>query len=250
MIKLEDCGTFSVPSETKSDVWYSVSMELRTCSCPHGRLKGPCKHRAIVSISQHLPSFDLVPEDNPEMRRLWMFIGTGKYVDLDYFLPLSDPKNKDQTTSNATNQTWNMAEDDEARDINVEELDMEMERDENEEQNENEEVKLKLDSVFSKLKSILTDRIEHDPKGYKKSLSTFEKHLERMPKLNDAALQKALCNFGQESFAPMRMSKRKKASMIPVQVTARSRRKYTMWHKVGHQEKKGFDKAAGGERRR
>ena len=44
-----------------------------------------CKHRAIVSINQHLPSFDLVPEDNPEMRRMWMFIGTGKYVDLDYF---------------------------------------------------------------------------------------------------------------------------------------------------------------------
>ena len=105
LIKLEDDGTFSVPSETKSDIWYSVSMELRTCSCPHGRLKGPCKHRAIVSISQHLPSFDLVPEDNPEMRRMWMFIGTGKYVDLDYFLPLSDPKNTDQTNSNATNQT-------------------------------------------------------------------------------------------------------------------------------------------------
>ena len=49
-----------------------------------------------------------------------------------------------------------------------------------------------------------------------------------MPKLNDAALQKALCNFGQESFAPMKTSKRKKAHMIPVQVTARSRRKYTM----------------------
>ena len=42
------------------------------------------------------------------------------------------------------------------------------------------------------------------------------------------ALQKALCTFGQESFAPVRMSKQKKARMIPVQVTARSRRKYTM----------------------
>ena len=104
-----------------------------------------------------------------------MFIGTGKHVDLDYFLPLSDPKNSDQTTSNATNQTWNMGEDDEAIDINVEELEMEIEGDENEDQNENEEVKLKLDSVLSKLKSILSDRVEHDPKGYKKSLSTFEK---------------------------------------------------------------------------
>ena len=36
VIKLEDDGTFSVPSGTKRD----VSMELRICSCPQGRLKG------------------------------------------------------------------------------------------------------------------------------------------------------------------------------------------------------------------
>ena len=77
-------------------------------------------------------------------------------------------------------------------------LDMEREGGENEDQKENEELKLRLDSVFLKLKSILSDRIEHAPKGYKKSLSTFEKHLESMPKLNDAALQKALCNFVHE----------------------------------------------------
>ena len=87
---------------------------------------------------------------------------------------------------------------------------------------------MKLDSVLFKLQSILSDRIEHDPKGYKKSLSIFEKHLDRMPKMNDTTLQKALCTFGQESFAPVRMSKQKKARMIPIQVTARSRRKYTM----------------------
>ena len=69
---------------------------------------------------------------------------------------------------------------------------------ENEDQKENEELKLRLDSVFLKLKSILSDRIEHDPKGYKKSPSTSDKHLESMPKLNDAAPQKALCNFVHE----------------------------------------------------
>ena len=46
LIQKEDDGTFSVPSETKVDVSYSVDMELRICSCPHGRLKGPCKHRS------------------------------------------------------------------------------------------------------------------------------------------------------------------------------------------------------------
>ena len=151
-----------------------------------------------------------MPEDNPEMRRMWMFIGTGKYVDLDYFLPLSDPKNTDQTNSNATNQTQNMVDNDQTREVVVEEMEEMTEDDENRDQDESEDVKMKLDSVLFKLQSVLSDRIEHDPKGYKKSLSIFEKHLDRMPKLNDTAPQKALCTFGQESFAPVRMSKQKR----------------------------------------
>ena len=49
-----------------------------------------------MSKSQNLPSFDLVSEETPEMRRKWMFLGTGKNVELEYFLPLSNPKNSDQ----------------------------------------------------------------------------------------------------------------------------------------------------------
>ena len=31
MVEFEEDGTFSVPSETKRDVFYGASMELRTC---------------------------------------------------------------------------------------------------------------------------------------------------------------------------------------------------------------------------
>ena len=87
-----------------------------------------------------------MPEDNPEMRRMWMFIGTGKCVDLDYFLPLSDPKSTDQTNSNATNQTQNIADDDQAREVvveEVEEMEEMMEYDENCDQDESEDMKMK-----------------------------------------------------------------------------------------------------------
>ena len=78
MVEFEEDGTFSVPSETKRDVFYSVSMELRTCTtCPQGMLKGPCKHRTVVSLSQNLPSFDVVPELNPEMRKCGCTLGQG-----------------------------------------------------------------------------------------------------------------------------------------------------------------------------
>ena len=78
MVEFEEDGTFSVPSETKRDVFYSVSMELRTCTTyPQGMLEGPCKHRTVVSLSQNLPSFDVVPELNPEMRKCGCTFGHG-----------------------------------------------------------------------------------------------------------------------------------------------------------------------------
>ena len=84
-----------------------------------------------------------------------------------------------------------MADDDQTREVVVEEMEDMMEDEENCDQDESEDVKMKLDIVLFKLQSVLSDRIEHDPKGYKKSLSIFEKHLDRMPKLNDTTLQKA-----------------------------------------------------------
>ena len=91
LIIREEDGSFSVPSETKGDVTYSVNMDLRVCNCPHGRLKGPCKHRKIVSTSQNIPSFDIIPDSSPEMQAIWMKIGNGKETPISYFLPLSNP---------------------------------------------------------------------------------------------------------------------------------------------------------------
>ena len=90
-IRRETDGTFTVPSETKKDVEYTVDMELRICSCPDGLSRGPCKHRKIVATSQNLASFDIIPETNPEMRKIWMELGTGKKMSINYFLPLSNP---------------------------------------------------------------------------------------------------------------------------------------------------------------
>ena len=62
--------------------------------------------------------------------------------------------------------------------------------------------------------------------GYEKALKSLENHLSRFPKTNDAALQKALHNFGETQTESLRGGRRKKSTMIPVQVTSRSRRKY------------------------
>ena len=75
---------------------------------------------------------------------------------------------------------------------------------------------------------MVISRIPHDITGYEKALNVLEKHVGGMPFTNDAAIEKALCTFGQNETAAVSVRKRKKSSLIPVQVTARSRRKYTL----------------------
>ena len=77
---------------------------------------------------------------------------------------------------------------------------------------------LKLESILSKMRELYENRIPNDPEGYEKALNVFEKHIERLPKSNDAILQKAACTFVQEAISPLRIHKRKKGSIIPVQV--------------------------------
>ena len=49
-------------------------------------------------------------------------------------------------------------------------------------------------------------------------MKAFGKHLDRIPKTNDAILQKAAHTFAQSALAPLSIQKRKKGSIIPVQV--------------------------------
>ena len=63
---------------------------------------------------------------------------------------------------------------------------------------------------------LYTDRIKEDPDGYERALKTFEKHLNRIPKTNDAILKKAAYTFTQSALAPLSIQKRKKGSIISV----------------------------------
>ena len=221
LIQKEDDGTFSVPSETKADVSYSVDMEPRICSCPHGRLKGPCKHRKLVSITQNIPSFDLIPESSPQMRQMWMYLGTGEETHINYFLPLSDPAVDGPNDEANENIIQN-----EGPDLIHEPYEA-METGEEETFGQNEAVItqervdanfLRLESILGKMRDLYRNRIPSDPEGYEKALSVFENHIDRLPKSSDAILQKAACTFAQSAISPLRVHKRKKGSIIPVQV--------------------------------
>ena len=94
----------------------------------------------------------------------------------------------------------------------------EMEVDENDKFGENNQEKvdanlLKLESILSEMRELYKKRIPNDPEGY-----VLENHIDRLPKPNDAILQKAACTFAQDATSPLRVHKRKKGTVIPVQV--------------------------------
>ena len=63
-------------------------------------------------------------------------------------------------------------------------------------------------------------------KAWIKAIRTLENHLNRFPSTNNSALQKALHNFGETQTESLRGGRRKKGSKIPVQMTARARRRF------------------------
>ena len=213
-IRREADGTFTVPSETKEDVEYSVDMDLRICSCPNGILKGPCKHRKVVASSQNMLSFDIIPENSPEMRSIWMELGTGRKTPPEYFLPLSDPDEpSNENVERLSAENIARASDRDLEAENQMEIDQNRESGDVIEQDPFERIdkaKSKLDSLLRSINEMYSERIPHDVDGYEKAIRTLENHLNRFPSTNDSALQKALHNFGETQTESLRGGRRKK----------------------------------------
>ena len=179
---------YIVPSETSEDISYLVDIERRVCSCPKGRLTGPCKHKEIITKYKQIPSFDVLPTSSPHMRQKYMFLATGQDTPLDWFLPLQDSGAQEAQDS--------------VRVEVAEELDM----NENVTQtqyladvpeNNSNDVKTKLKKALDSLAEKVMKRIDHDSVGYSKAVAIFEKTVDKLPSTVDSALQKSLCSFGK-----------------------------------------------------
>ena len=209
--------SFLVPSETQDGVSYFVDMQQRYCTCPQGRLHGPCKHKWVVSQSRNVPSFDGLPSNSPEMRQVYMYLGTGTKMDIDWFLPLQADHTpaagmvvmEAGTNTGLEDHTNNYCEIVEPTEVSLELREDNVEpRDDNVEPRENNveprednvaprEIKNKLQRILSKLGDKLSARIDHDPSGYSKALDILEKTVDKLPAKGDSALQKSLCSFGK-----------------------------------------------------
>eukprot|EP00745_Piridium_sociabile_P033819 TRINITY_DN58127_c0_g1_i1.p1 TRINITY_DN58127_c0_g1~~TRINITY_DN58127_c0_g1_i1.p1 ORF type:complete len:269 (-),score=45.25 TRINITY_DN58127_c0_g1_i1:4-810(-) len=79
---------FHVRSCTDPSTSYEVNMSLGLCTCRTGCTGGPCKHQAAVVQKFGLPSWNFIPEADPQMRQLLCYIGSGQCHKLNWFQPL------------------------------------------------------------------------------------------------------------------------------------------------------------------
>ena len=196
--------TYMVPSESKAEVSYVVDMESRYCSCPLGKLTGPCKHKVLVAEWKGLPSFDVIPTASPTMRQLYMYIGTGSHIDLDWFLSHKADAEVQETESVLLPPPQPV-------NVHVEQNDQEVDLNDEEAFGDHEgpntnDIEMTLERALTSLKEKIKNRIAHDPSGYQKALKIFEKSVERLPSTVDSSLQKTLSTFGK-SVTQVKLSK-------------------------------------------
>ena len=186
---------YMVPSESDPDISYVVDMETRLCTCPQGRLTGPCKHKEIVARSFGIPSFDTIPTDSPNMRQLYMFIGTGQHTPLNWFLPLQAHDSRVEDHDDAHDEDPPLIvppvpvesnELDTAADVPVSASDTTADN-----------VKTKLMETLTALAEKIGGRVGNDVAGYSKAVNIFAKTVDKLPSTVDSALQKSLCSFGK-----------------------------------------------------
>ena len=189
---------YLVPSESDPSISYVVDMESRLCSCPQGRLTGPCKHKDIVAKTKNLPSFDLIPTNSPKMRQMYMFIATGQHMALDWFLGLQavpDCEGDVQQCESPVPVLSNNNDTEDAAGTSAPTYDVVPE-----------DIKTKFKETVAALTEKVMARIDKDPTGYRKAVEIFEKTVKRLPSSVDTALQKSLCSFGKSVTQVFRMN--------------------------------------------
>ena len=65
-------------------------MKKGSCECIKGSLKGPCKHKASIAKEYKVKNFEILPEDNQEMRSFYHFLGTGNKKEASWFRPIQE----------------------------------------------------------------------------------------------------------------------------------------------------------------
>ena len=60
------------------------------CDCKKGRNSGPCSHKSAIAQLFGVFGFSVIPETDPKMKALWLFIGFGTVLPDHMYRGLND----------------------------------------------------------------------------------------------------------------------------------------------------------------
>ena len=224
---------YLVESEKNPYVYYHVDMASGLCECKAGENRGPCKHKDAIAKFYNRAEFSTLPYTDPNMRAMYHLIAEGTVCPNSWYRDLATPNE----VADIANFVENRRTQEEAETITVvsdsiREGDIEVhghteevsDDDSDSEDDDKDEV---LNNFIAAVDSFKTKVISSYKNTLRKGVKYFTRKLERFSKQNENTLEKSLFSIGKEATNPKRSGKRKKIGrLIPVQVTAKSRREY------------------------
>ena len=86
-----------------------------------------------------------------------------------------------------------------------------------------------LQETLSQLSELISPRLSSDPNGYQTAINLMQKSIQKLPKMKDSVIQKALIDFGRAQTVSLSTLKRKRQgkTAIPVSVAGVTRRRFT-----------------------
>ena len=197
---------YEVPSQSNTDVMYTVDMFVGHCTCHAGNTGGPCKHQAAVMSAFKLPSWNVLPVCDPAGRKLLHQIAVGDEASVpdDWFKSLRPSSDVDVPPATAASACPSLPPP-------VDEMDVEDELVEADET---------LFNRFGAAVEKINAMYRSDPLSFGPAMESFCKRMDSMS--TPAAVQSALHCFGKYSGLSRQMAGLK---TISVQPTAVARRK-------------------------
>ena len=201
-------------------------------------LKGPCKHKALVCRMFSLENWDILPRNNPDMRRKWFTLGTGEPDFPSFYRPLLKSSSifpggeRFDTESDNDNDDESEGEEDGSEEIDsnhnssVIEDDQQSPMNTDNEESFNEEKSAILDDLKASLNDLIKkveDKFDEDPTNYKNSIQAFTKTIKKLSRATDRTIHSAFHTFDKETVLTKKRG-RPNAGPINILSTNKSRR--------------------------
>ena len=221
---------FIVESEKNLDVFYHVNMISGFCECKAGFNRGPCKHKRAIAKYKRFAEFSVLPELDAKIRALYHYIADAAVCKSSWYRDLDNP----DEIANVSEFVQNRTEDRECvseivpadRENSDEKINISSEEG-YEDGSDNEDADDVLDKFVTALDAFKSKVVASYGDKFRKGVAYFTKKIQKMTKQNETSLEKSLYSIGKEINKPRNGGKKRKiGKLIPVQVTAKSRRQY------------------------